>query len=344
MYRETAGDWGFSLLGNKIVQFLASAINFVLPVNITGNLSVTGKLLVDGAADVVQATVKGHSTQTAKLQEWTNDADSVVADVSVAGAITGLSAVVSAAVQGATVTATGLSLGATVTSTGLLTAGSAITAGATGGDKGAGTSNAEIVHQAGETLADIISAAIIAAGLPPAGQVTPFAGESVPGGWLYCNGQTVSRTTYAGLFTAIADMYGVGDGSTTFEVPDYRGEFIRGFDDGKGTDPDAASRTDRGDGTTGDAIGTKQAFQTDAHVHTIAHTHTMAHTHLQQSNTIFFGGSQTGPTGSSQGSRGGTTQGSSAGSTGGSSAGNSGSVGGSETRPGNVSAMFIIKT
>ena len=64
------------------------------------------------------------------------------------------------------------------------------------------------------------------------GQVNFFATSSAPAGFLKCSGQAVSRTTYAALFTAIGTLYGVGDGSTTFNLPDLRGEFIRGLDDG----------------------------------------------------------------------------------------------------------------
>lgn len=68
------------------------------------------------------------------------------------------------------------------------------------------------------------------------GQVNFFAMSSAPAGFLKCSGQAVSRTTYAALFTAIGTLYGVGDGSTTFNLPDLRGEFLRGLDDGRGVD------------------------------------------------------------------------------------------------------------
>lgn len=67
------------------------------------------------------------------------------------------------------------------------------------------------------------------------GMVCAFAG-SVPNGWLKCNGQVVSREEYADLFEVIGTIYGKGDGKTTFKIPDLRGEFIRGFDDGRGVD------------------------------------------------------------------------------------------------------------
>lgn len=60
--------------------------------------------------------------------------------------------------------------------------------------------------------------------------------NSIPSGYLECNGAVLSRTTYADLFSVIGTTYGSGDGSTTFNIPDLRGEFIRGFDNGRGVD------------------------------------------------------------------------------------------------------------
>lgn len=59
--------------------------------------------------------------------------------------------------------------------------------------------------------------------LIPSGVVWGYGGTSAPTGWLLCDGSAVSRTTYANLFTAISTNFGTGDGSTTFNVPDYRG-------------------------------------------------------------------------------------------------------------------------
>lgn len=60
--------------------------------------------------------------------------------------------------------------------------------------------------------------------------------NTAPTGYIKANGAAVSRTTYADLFTAIGTTYGAGDGSTTFNVPDLRGEFMRGWDDSRGID------------------------------------------------------------------------------------------------------------
>lgn len=90
----------------------------------------------------------------------------------------------------------------------------------------------------------------------PAGTVITFAGASAPTGYLACNGQQVDRVTYADLFAAIGVIYGVGDGTTTFNLPDLRGEFIRGWDDGRGID-------------SGRAFGSSQNSDNLAHTHTI---------------------------------------------------------------------------
>jgi microcystin-dependent protein len=70
----------------------------------------------------------------------------------------------------------------------------------------------------------------------PSGGVMQFAMPSAPVGWLEANGAAVSRTTFANLFAAVGTYWGVGDGSTTFNVPDLRGEFVRGWDNGRGID------------------------------------------------------------------------------------------------------------
>ncbi len=74
------------------------------------------------------------------------------------------------------------------------------------------------------------------AGMIPSGAVMYFAGQTAPTGWLKANGAAVSRSTYATLFAAIGTTYGAGDGSSTFNLPDLRAEFLRGWDDGRGID------------------------------------------------------------------------------------------------------------
>jgi len=81
----------------------------------------------------------------------------------------------------------------------------------------------------------------------PSGTVHLFATTTAPTGYLECDGSAVSRTTYADLFAIIGTTWGAGNGSSTFNLPDLRGEFVRGWDNGKGTDSSrsfASSQTD----------------------------------------------------------------------------------------------------
>jgi microcystin-dependent protein len=107
----------------------------------------------------------------------------------------------------------------------------------------------------------------------PAGAVIPFAGTSAPTGWLLCFGQAVSRTTYAALFAITSTTYGVGDGSTTFNLPDLRGRVVAGEDDMGGT---SANRlTNQSGGLNGDVLGAVGGAET----HTLVTAELAAHTH-----------------------------------------------------------------
>lgn len=105
------------------------------------------------------------------------------------------------------------------------------------------------------------------------GQVAFFAITSAPSGWLKCNGTEISRTTYSNLFSIIGTIYGSGNNTTTFNLPDFRGYFLRGLDDGKGID-------------TGRTLNnTAQIDDNKSHTHTATdsgHSHTAtqpAHNH-----------------------------------------------------------------
>lgn len=106
----------------------------------------------------------------------------------------------------------------------------------------------------------------------PTGAMLHYAGPiaTAPAGFLFCNGAAVSRTTYNLLFTAIGTTYGAGDGSTTFNIPDARGVFLRGLDNGRGLDPSRA-------------LGTFQSSANLSHTHTgstssDSHNHTVTGT------------------------------------------------------------------
>jgi hypothetical protein len=72
---------------------------------------------------------------------------------------------------------------------------------------------------------------------PPIGTVVAFAGPAAPTGYLLCDGAAVSRSTYKDLFAVLGTTWGIGNGSTTFNLPDLRGRFLRGVDGGAGRDP-----------------------------------------------------------------------------------------------------------
>ena len=91
----------------------------------------------------------------------------------------------------------------------------------------------------------------------PSGSVFCRAVATVPTGYLECNGAAVSRTTYSALFAVIGTAYGAGNGSSTFNLPDLRGEFIRGFDNGRGVD-------------SGRNVATSQGGQNASHNHSIS--------------------------------------------------------------------------
>lgn len=105
------------------------------------------------------------------------------------------------------------------------------------------------------------------------GDLKDTAAADTPAGWLECAGQAVSRDTYAALFAAIGGLWGIGDGSTTFNVPDFRGQFRLGVGNLGGGLVYA----------TGDSGGqrtrTLDVDNLPVHAHTMAHTHSIAHDH-----------------------------------------------------------------
>ena len=107
----------------------------------------------------------------------------------------------------------------------------------------------------------------------PSGTVLPFAGTSAPSGYQLCYGQAISRSTYSSLFTAIGTTYGVGDGSSTFNVPDLRGRAIAGQDDMGGSSADRL--TNQSGGVNGDTLGASGGVET----HTLTTAQLAAHTH-----------------------------------------------------------------
>ncbi|QDD91328.1 phage tail-collar fiber domain-containing protein [Pseudomonas oryzihabitans] len=108
----------------------------------------------------------------------------------------------------------------------------------------------------------------------PAGTVVYFAGTTAPAGWFKANGAAISRTAYGELFAALGTFHGAGDGFTTFNLPDLRGEFIRSLDDGRGVDK-------------GRGLGTAQGSQNQEHSHAGRTATAGAHSHSYMNTDTF---------------------------------------------------------
>jgi microcystin-dependent protein len=204
-------------------------------------------------------------------------------------------------------------------------------------DAQAAADAAQAAADAAQGTADVAQAASV-----PPSTVVYVAQSSAPAGWLKANGAQVSRTTYAALFAAVGTAFGAGDGSTTFNLPDLRGEFLRGWADGRAVD-------------TGRAFA---GFQDQAY---LSHSHGVGdpgHAHGVGDPGHAHGYTRTDPTGSAPvnfGAQVGVTTtiaqpwvGTGAAGTGiwiGAAATGIwiGAAGGAETRPRNVALLAIIK-
>lgn len=142
----------------------------------------------------------------------------------------------------------------------------------------------------------------------------PF--TAAPTGWLKANGAAISRTTYSELFGKVGTVFGAGDGSTTFNLPDLRGEFLRGYDDGRGID-------------SGRVFGSAQASALASHSH-VQHDQTRMNLWSTSGTAQYTTPSVGGELANSR-----TSNGAAAAST--------ENTGGSETRPRNIALLACIK-
>ena len=180
----------------------------------------------------------------------------------------------------------------------------------------------------------------------PTGCVFCRAAASVPAGYLECNGAAVSRSTYSALFAVIGTTYGSGNGSSTFNLPDLRGEFVRGFDNGRGVD-------------SGRSINNPQGSANQSHNHSYGnngitvsganHAHNIRRISLQPSIlnvgiTLGSGqGYQVGYANNNSGAGSGPVQNSGNLSMTGTVGITINNTGGNEARPRNVAMMYIIR-
>ena len=172
------------------------------------------------------------------------------------------------------------------------------------------------------TTANLATNATTAANGVPVGTIISYAGSTVQGyagdNWVFCDGGALSRTDYPDLFKAIGNSWGSGNGSTTFNVPDLRGMFMRGWSNDGNADPDKATRTaTHTGGNTGNQVGSYQADQLVAH----AHSYYDVYDKIEAGGVSYAASNNDGARTYDQTS----------------------SVGGNETRPRNVYVMYIIK-
>ena len=92
----------------------------------------------------------------------------------------------------------------------------------------------------------------------PVGAIISYGGSTPPKGWLLCDGQAVSKDFYPDLFEAIGNAWGRGDGTATFNLPDLRGQFLRGVSGTSNVDPNKNNRYALYNGNTGNNEGSYQ--------------------------------------------------------------------------------------
>ena len=123
------------------------------------------------------------------------------------------------------------------------------------------------------------------------GSIYPYPSNNLPDGWLFCDGQAVSRQVYAALFDVIGVIYGAGDNRTTFNLPDLRGRTIIGYETMGGVSASGRLSNSR----SGNIDGLSFAATGGAEQHTLTPQESAipAHTHTYSASTTIFSGVQT---------------------------------------------------
>lgn len=292
--------------GVAVLSATSSGVTFPLGVTFAGNQTVTGNLTVNGnttignaSADTLSVAATGTFTGNQTFNGTATFTSTVtVPDASFTNAK--LATVATATIKGRVTAGTGAV--EDLTGTQATTLLSAVV-----GDSGSGGTKGLVpAPAAGDTAAArFLSAAGTFAAAVPVGSISMYGANTAPTGWLECNGAQVSRTTYAGLFAAIGTVFGAGDSATTFNLPDMRGEFARGWDNSRGIDPARA-------------FGSAQADELEAHTHSVQPPAASDDTASGLTTTGTGGAETITPY-------------------------NTASTGGTETRPRNIALMFIIK-
>lgn len=304
----TASALALSTLGIKSNGLLESAGNAV----VGGTLTVTGATALQSSLTVTGATTELSTLAVSGLLTATggvsgnvtgNVTGNLTGNVTgntagthtgaVVGNVTGNASGSSATCTGNAATATALQTPRTIQLTGVILGSASFD----------GSENISIVTSTAGTAV-------------PSGIIVPFAGTTVPTFWRECNGDAISRTTFAALFAAVGETYGPGDGSTTFNVPDLRGEFMRGWDHGRGID-------------SGRVMGSAQAEEFKNHQHEFGGDSGIQSQggYTSLGSIVYDSGYSTNP---GNGTRIRTKN-------------DSSNFGGTETRPRNIAIMYIIK-
>lgn len=211
-------------------------------------ITTTGDAVVTAASQSAARTAIGASTVGSAIM--------IAADAPAVRVAAGVGATGDTLFTAGTATAARTALGAGATGDALFTAANALAARTAIGIT-LGTAANNVVQLDGSGRLPAVDGSLLTGiSTQQPGEICYFARNTAPTGFLKANGALVSRTTYASLFAAIGTTFGVGDGSTTFGLPDLRGEFIRGWDDARGVD-------------SGRVFGNVQSGDIQNHTHTL---------------------------------------------------------------------------